>query len=119
MADRYRVVLVTAPNKKEATQLAKGLVRQKLAACVNVVPGVESHYWWENKLERAEELLLIIKTRAGLIRDLTTYVKEHHSYKVPEVLSLEVSDGNPDYLDWVGANTTFTRAEEEADRKRS
>jgi len=107
---------MTAPDRKEAVQLARGLLERKLAACVNVVGGVESHYWWEGRIQEAKEVLLLAKTRSGLVADLTAFVRANHSYAVPEVLALEVAEGNPGYLDWVGANTLFVQAQEEGEK---
>jgi periplasmic divalent cation tolerance protein len=106
----YRIVLMTCPDKAQADKLARGLVESRLAACVNVVPGVESHYRWEGKIERAGEVLLIAKTRAALTSEVSAFVRKNHSYSVPEVVALDVADGNENYLDWVGANTIFTKS---------
>ena len=105
----YRVVLITCPDKAQADKLARGLVEARLAACVNVVPGVESHYRWEGKLESASELLLIAKTRAGLTPEVASFVRKNHSHSVPEVLAVDVAGGSAPYLDWVGANTILSK----------
>lgn len=103
MATPYLVVLVTAPPKK-ADGLARGLVSARLAACVNVVPGLVSHYRWEGKVRRDRESLLVIKTRAALLKKVETWVKKHHPYTVPEVLALPVTGGSREYLSWLAAN---------------
>jgi periplasmic divalent cation tolerance protein len=103
MASGYRVVLVTAPPKKAAA-LAKGLVGAKLAACVNVIPGLTSHYRWEGKVQKDRESLLIIKTRAALLKKVEGWVKKNHPYTVPEVLALPVAGGSGDYLSWLASN---------------
>lgn len=107
-----RVVLVTAPNAEAADAIASGLVDAKLAACVNVVPGVTSHYVWEGKRRKDQELLLVIKTRAGLVPELSAFVKAKHPAKLPEVIALPITEGEKAYLDWLAANTLFMRAEE-------
>lgn len=104
MASGYQVVLVTAPPKKAAS-LAKGLVGAKLAACVNVVPGLVSHYRWEGKIQEDREALLVIKTRAALLKKVEAWVKKNHPYTVPEVLALPVAGGSKEYLDWLAAST--------------
>lgn len=104
MASGYRVVLVTAPPKK-ADALAKGLVGSKLAACVNVIPGLTSHYRWEGKLQKDREALLVIKTRASLLKKVEAWVKKNHPYTVPEVLALPVAGGSKDYLSWLAEST--------------
>ena len=96
------VVLVTAPDA-EAQGLAEVLVREKKAACVNIVPGVRSTYWWQGEIESDDESLLIIKTRLSLLDGLVEAVKKTHSYEVPEVIALPVVGGNRDYLDWIGS----------------
>jgi periplasmic divalent cation tolerance protein len=95
------VVFVTAPEA-EAQGLAEVLVREKKAACVNVVPRVRSTYWWQGEIESDDESLLIIKTRLSLLDGLIEAVKETHSYEVPEVIALPILGGNQDYLDWIG-----------------
>lgn len=101
----YRVVFVTAPDAKTAAKLARGLVEARLAACVNVVPGVVSHYRWEGKLRRDRELLLVIKTRAPLVSALKRFVKANHPAKVPEIVSLPILEGSRDYLAWLSRET--------------
>lgn len=98
-----RVVLVTAPRGK-AGSLAKGLVAARLAACVNVVPGVVSHYRWEGKLHKDKEALLIVKTRASKLKAVVRWVRAHHPYTVPEVLALPTAGGSKPYLAWLRAS---------------
>jgi periplasmic divalent cation tolerance protein len=100
-----RVVLVTAPDEKTAADLARCLVGERLAACVNVVPGVRSIYRWQGAVEEAAEILLVIKTRADRCPALRSRVRELHPYDVPEVLELPASGGSPAYLDWVRAES--------------
>jgi periplasmic divalent cation tolerance protein len=95
-----RVILVTAPEK-EAERLARKLVEERLAACANLVPQVTSLYWWEGKLNRDGETLIILKTAPRLVTKLLKRMKELHSYQVPEFLALPVLEANPDYAQWV------------------
>jgi len=95
------VVFVTAGSQEEAQSIADTLLERRKAACVNIVPGVRSHFRWEGKLETDQEVLLIIKTRASLVDELVDLVKSIHSYEVPEVIALPVVGGNQDYLEWV------------------
>ena len=104
----YQIVLISVPDRKTADTIAKGLVEKRLAACVQLLDKVSSIYWWENKVTKAEEVLLMAKTRTALFPEVLLFIKENHPYKVPEVLSLPISDANPAYLDWLGANSTFT-----------
>ena len=104
MPTNYHVVLVTAPAER-ADALAKGLVQARLAACVNVLPGVVSHYRWQGRLCRDPERLLIIKTSKARLKRLERWVKTHHAYTVPEILALPVAGGSKEYLSWVRDNT--------------
>ncbi|QCE15964.1 protein CutA, chloroplastic isoform X1 [Vigna unguiculata] len=99
------VVYVTVPNKEAGKKLAESIVTEKLAACVNRVPGIESVYQWEGKIQTDSEELLIIKTRQSLLEALTEHVKAHHEYDVPEVISLPITGGNLKYLEWIKEST--------------
>lgn len=102
-----RLVLVNAPAK-DAPVIARALIERRLAACVNVVPGVTSFYRWQGALEEDAESTLLIKTRATLVSALTDAVRELHPYDVPEVIALAIEPGagNPAYLAWVADETT-------------
>ena len=97
----YRVVFITTPIDK-GEEIATFLVENKLAACVNIVPKVKSIYWWQGKIERDEEALLVIKTSYDKMDILIQKVKGIHPYSVPEIISMEIKEGNPDYLKWIG-----------------
>ncbi|EFJ30412.1 hypothetical protein SELMODRAFT_89815 [Selaginella moellendorffii] len=99
------VVYVTVPNKEEGFKLASSIITKKLAACVNQIPGIESTYWWEGKVETDSEVLLIIKTKKSLLDELTAHVIQSHSYKTPEVIALPIQGGNPAYLKWIEEST--------------
>ena len=99
------VVLVTAPDLKAARRLADALVGERLAACVTAVPGAASTYRWKGKVERAREVVLMIKTRASLAKRLERRVRELHPYEVPEILALPVASGEARYLRWIGEST--------------
>jgi periplasmic divalent cation tolerance protein len=101
-AARFAIVLVTAPNLKTARGLARAALEARLVACVNLVPGIESHYWWQGKLERAAEVLLLMKTRKAQLAALERLVLQRHPYDTPEVLSLSLHAGAPKYLEWLG-----------------
>jgi len=98
---QVRVVLLTAPDADTAERLARALVEERLAACVNAVPGVRSFYRWEGRVEDADELLLVVKTRADRTAALAARVRELHPYELPEVLELAAEGGSAAYLDWV------------------
>lgn len=95
------VVLVTASSKEEANKIARGLLEEKLAACVNIVEGLESRFWWQGKIDSAKEVLLIIKTRKTLFNKLAKKVKSLHSYTVPEIIAFPIISGSKAYLDWI------------------
>ncbi len=97
----FVVVFVTVKSKREAEKITASLLNKKLAACVNIVPRIESVYWWKGKVERAKELLLIIKTKKSLFKKLTREIIKNHSYEVPEVISLPITGGNDRYLKWI------------------
>eukprot|EP00755_Sulcionema_specki_P028891 Sspe_Gene.90924::Locus_62410_Transcript_1_1_Confidence_1.000_Length_788::g.90924::m.90924/K03926/cutA; periplasmic divalent cation tolerance protein len=101
----YSVVWVTAPSEEVAEQLAKGLVNDRHAACVNILPKITSVYSWKGEVHKDPEVLLMIKTRSEAVRALTQHIKEAHPYDVPEVISVAISDGLAPYLDWIGAST--------------
>jgi periplasmic divalent cation tolerance protein len=95
------VALSTVGSAEEADRLARALVERRLAACVNVVPGVVSHYRWQGELQRDDERLLVIKTRAERIEALRDALRELHPYELPELVAFEISDGSPEYLKWL------------------
>ena len=99
------VVLVTAKDTAEAEKIAKGLLNKKLAACVNVLEGVKSLFWWEGKIDQAQETLLVIKSQKKHFKGIVKEVKALHSYSVPEVIALPIGAGNPDYLKWIKDST--------------
>jgi len=99
------VVYVTVPNNEAGKKLSESIIKEKLAACVNRVPGIESVYWWDGKVQTDSEELLIIKTRESLLDALTEHVKHNHEYDVPEVISLPITGGNLKYLEWIKNST--------------
>jgi len=101
MTDK-RIVLTTASSEEEAAKIAHQLVERRLAACVNIVPRVESIYRWQGKVESAEEWLLIVKTTAERFPAVRDAIRELHSYELPECIALTVDDGSLPYLNWLG-----------------
>jgi len=95
------VVLVTASSAEEAHKIADLLLDERKAACVNIVPGVDSLFRWKGKTDSARESLLLIKTRASLLPEIVSLVKESHSYEVPEIIALPIIGGSEDYLRWL------------------
>ena len=103
--NEHCIIYITARSKEEADKLSRGLVEEKLAFCVNTVPGIQSTYQWEGKIHVDDEILLIVKTRQDRYEALERWVKQNHSYDVPEIISLPIQKGLPEYLqaidDWV------------------
>lgn len=104
MTDKL-IVFVTCGSREAAEKIATGVVSERLAACVNVLPGVRSCYEWEGKLEWADELLLVMKTTRERYEELEARVRELHAYELPEILAMPVAAGLEKYLAWVDANT--------------
>ena len=102
---KFVVVLITAPNEKTAVKIAKVLVKEKLAACVNIVKNIRSIYAWQGKIEDEPEVLMIAKTQKKHFKKLVKMVKCLHSYTVPEIIALPIIDGSKDYMDWLGKET--------------
>ena len=100
MTDKI-VVLSTCGSPGEASALARELVRSRLAACVNVVPQVQSYYWWKGEIAESGEWLLVIKSSRDRFDRLRAVLEKAHSYELPEVLALPVVDGSPNYLGWL------------------
>jgi periplasmic divalent cation tolerance protein len=99
-----RIVLTTAGSADEARKIAQALVERRLAACVNIVPQIESVYRWQSKIESASESLLLIKTHAGAFEGVRATIEALHSYEMPECIMLEVDAGGQEYLDWIAAS---------------
>ena len=104
MAEEVLLVFTTWPDAGKAGAAARVFVEERLAACANLVPAIESIYRWEGKVETATEVLMILKTTIGRYPQLETRIKALHSYAVPEMVSLRVMDGLPAYLRWVEAS---------------
>ncbi|MGA3284529.1 MAG: divalent-cation tolerance protein CutA [Verrucomicrobiota bacterium] len=103
-ATKFAIVLVTAPNLKTARTLAKAALSARLIACANLIPKIESHYWWQGKIESGAEVLLILKTQKSRLAALEKLVLAKHPYDTPEFLVLPLSAGNQRYLNWLAAN---------------
>ncbi len=96
------VILITTSTSEEAQKIASELLNRRKAACVNIVPGVSSLFWWQDRLDSASENLLIVKSRASLLDEIVTLVTQIHSYDVPEIIALPIAGGNPAYIEWIG-----------------
>ena len=108
MSDQLReeiVIFITAPNEDEAAGIGRSLVEARLAACVNIVRNIRSIYTWQGNIEDDSEALMIVKTRKSLFKALSAKVRELHSYDVPEIIALPVTDGSEEYLKWLKEST--------------
>ena len=101
-----RFVYMTAGSLEEARRIGRELIESRLAACVNILPGMQSVYRWEGKIEAADEVVVIAKTTAPRVPELTARVKSLHSYDCPCVVSLQVDGGHQPLLEWIGANVS-------------
>lgn len=98
-----RIVLTTAGSQEEAQKIAQALVDRRLAACVNIVPQVRSIYRWQERVETAEEWLLVIKTTSNAFDRVRAVIRELHSYDLPECICLTIEDGSQEYLEWIAS----------------
>lgn len=103
---KYCIVLVTVPNKAVGRRLAGQCLKERLTACVNLVPGLESHYWWQGRLDAGREVLMLIKTRERLLGALEKLILQHHPYETPEFVVLRITGGNAKYLQWIMSETS-------------
>ena len=101
----YNLIYATAASRDEALALGRALVEARLAACANVLPGMSSVYWWEGRVEQADETVLLLKTRAELVEAAMARLRELHSYACPCVIVLPIMAGNPDFLAWIADET--------------
>ena len=102
---KHILVLSTCPGSISAKKIAQNLVAEKLAACVNIVPGVQSYFSWVGKVDNANELLLVIKTTADAYEKLEKRIQTLHPYELPEIIAVPIHTGLAGYLDWISANT--------------
>ena len=105
MQQKPQIVLNTCPDKETAQAIARQLVELQLAACVNIIPAIESVYCWQGKVESETEYLLIIKTQSGCYTELESTIQALHPYELPEVVAVSIEAGLPAYLDWINNNT--------------
>ncbi len=96
------VIFITTSTDEESKKIANILLEARKVACVNILPKISSLFWWQERLDSAQEQLLICKTKASLLKEIVRLVKENHSYEVPEIIALPIIGGNPDYLEWIG-----------------
>jgi periplasmic divalent cation tolerance protein len=98
---RFSIVFVSAPSEKEAKKITQALLKAKLVACVNIIKGIKSFFWWQGNVTQAREVMLVIKTRKALFAKVERIVRKHHSYEVPEIISFSLEDIAVDYRRWL------------------
>ena len=99
--NKHIVILITAKDLDEANRIAEKLVSEKLIACANVISNIKSIFWWEGKVDKSDEVLLILKSQEKFFEKIIKTVKSVHSYQVPEIIALPIVAGNQDYLKWI------------------
>ena len=103
--ERAVLVYTTWPSIVEAERGGRAILEKRLAACVNILPGMVSHYWWQGKIERADEVVMLVKTRAALADAVRQAVKALHSYETPSIMVLPVESVDADYYQWIAEET--------------
>lgn len=101
MPNAIEIIFCTCPDKPSAEKIARLLIEARLAACVNILPGIHSIYTWKERIETAEEHLLLIKSSRANYQALETAIREHHPYELPEIVAIPVAHGLPEYLHWI------------------
>lgn len=101
MFQSYQIIHCTCPDQEIAEQLAHGLINEKLAACVNIIPCIYSIYPWQGKIASTQEYLLLIKTQKHLFKQVACYIRKHHPYDLPEIVAVPINQGSPEYLQWI------------------
>ena len=99
------VVFITVDSQENAQKIANKLLAERKVACVNIIPAIESHYWWQGKVESENEFMLVVKTRTALLDELIALVKQNHPYTIPEIIALPIIGGNKENLDWIEKET--------------
>lgn len=97
----YNLIYITTVNLDEARRIGRTLVEKRLAACANIIPIIQSIYWWKGKIKGEEEAVMFVKTTKERVEEVIAEVKKLHSYEVPAIDVLDISAGNPDYLNWI------------------
>lgn len=95
------IIFVTVPDQKEGRRISKEILTSRLAACVNIIPGIQSMYQWKGKIVQEKEAMLVLKTTRSRYRKLEQKIKQLHSYEVPEVIAIPIIYGSPQYIEWV------------------
>ena len=103
----FQIIYITTTNLKEAEKIASYLLEKKLCACANIIDGMTSMFFWNGKVQKEKETLLLVKTRGELLEEIIKVVKKKHSYECPCIISFPIKDGNRDFLDWIETSTEY------------
>lgn len=106
MSGNYQIILCTCPDQASSNKIAGSLIQNKLAACVNILPGITSVYQWQEKIESSQEHLLIIKSHQYLYSQIESEIIKQHPYELPEIIAVPIDQGSPDYLQWIDTCTS-------------
>ncbi|MFP4496981.1 MAG: divalent-cation tolerance protein CutA [Vulcanimicrobiota bacterium] len=107
----YITIFVTVPDEKTGETIARNILKERLAACANMVKQIRSFYWWEDEIQDDQEYLLIIKTKLGLFNNLKETIVQLHPYDVPEIVAMPIIKGHEPYLKWLSNETKFTECD--------
>lgn len=102
---KFNLIYITTKDKAEAKKIGRALVENRLAACANIINNMESFYWWKGKVQKGEEVVLVLKTKENLVSELIAKARSLHSYQCPCIVSLPIVDGNKAFLDWIKQET--------------
>jgi len=97
----YVLVMITCSSRREALKIKKVLLEERKVACINIIPKVESFFWWKGKIDSCLEVLILAKTKSNNLEEIITLVKKIHSYEVPEIIASPIIGGNKEYLKWI------------------
>lgn len=105
MGKKYIIIMVMCATRTEAGKIAGNVLKKRLAACANIISGVESRFWWKGQIDKASEVLLMMKTKRADFKMIEKEIKMLHSYEVPEIIALPILEGISEYLNWININT--------------
>lgn len=105
--DEYIQIITTVPNKIIANKITRKLLEERLASCVQISSPIKSYYWWEGKIQKSKEWICIIKSHKNLFPKINDQILNIHPYKVPEIITISIKDGNSDYLEWIKNETNI------------
>ena len=103
--ESYLMVLTSCSSQEEAEKIVQKVLKARLIACANILPGVKSFFWWKNKITVANEVMVVMKTRKQYFKELSEWILSEHSYEVPEIVAVNIDDGHREYLDWIHEET--------------